>query len=800
MGKFSDALLSPPEPEKKEKREQFSFSDALLSGGAESGFVGNVPLGSVFTEENMGQQTDPAGMGTQFKTGFVDKPENKIKVYASARFPDMPEAERNSRYGVHQGEIVYLDDDGKLYRETPDTWINKLKRFAAETGPHLPTIVMSTIGAAAGPWTAMLGAAGGEGIRQSVGAIMGEPKTPIQAVTGMGKESALALGGEVAGAGISRGLGYLGAKRGGKLVAAAGRGRDLIDPAGIKRLEDLGGKFDIDLYPPQTTGSKRLAEKFKLLGDIESSAPIIQKAREKQGKQIDDAVYKFLDEIAPPETTSFRAGEKVVEAAKAGVKKPVLVRQAKAGPMYEKAFKETSVIDKKALSDELSRNTQKIKLLGEGKPEPDIEAMAKALDEKGIPAYMEVKEGKKAYSQRIGKDYKRLIKKEPPTKGGGIDTEQIKNLEDRNSSIKKALKGKPPKGFDAPTTELKINTSGAISEINDLLSATVPQDPSYKALNLVKEMIVSSGDSLQKLDRVKRSGIDNVLNRSGTSATLAREMNIVKDKLLSAMDVASPTYKKARKIYGDLSEEVTKQGKKTIAGDLAKLEGDKVITAAKKLFSSIDSSPTTVKRAKRLIKNQNPAAWDEAMRVHLQDLFESTKQSATGDITNTGGHFYKKVWGNTRQKKILEAAMDKNQFQNLSDFMTVLKRSGLILGKESATATRQAMMEEMQGPSLSRVVRVISRPLVTKEKIFGDQLLQSVLYKNAKQLAEVMTSEKAAVQLKKMMKLPPTVKKVLPQFTTFLTMVSKGSFSDYGKDTIPEKIKVMPQGRHRLTQ
>ena len=233
---------------------------------------------------------------------------------------------------------------------------------------------------------------------------------------------------------------------------------------------------------------------------------------------------------------------------------------------------------------------------------------------------------------------------------------------------------------------------------------------------------------------------------------------------------------------------------------MAKLEGDKVITAAKKLFSSIDSSPTTVKRAKRLIKNQNPAAWDEAMRVHLQDLFESTKQSATGDITNTGGHFYKKVWGNTRQKKILEAAMDKNQFQNLSDFMTVLKRSGLILGKESATATRQAMMEEMQGPSLSRVVRVISRPLVTKEKIFGDQLLQSVLYKNAKQLAEVMTSEKAAVQLKKMMKLPPTVKKVLPQFTTFLTMVSKGSFSDYGKDTIPEKIKVMPQGRHRLTQ
>lgn len=668
MRKWSDALLDTPEDKSvSSSRERVKWSDVVVNdAGPQDQFIGDVPLSSVMSKELFKDQKKPAGFGTHFLAGFADDPQTKLRIYAATRFPDLPEKERLKKYGINKGEIVYMGDDGNLYRETPNTWLQKLKRFSAETGAHTPAIVMSIIGSLGGPGLATLGAAGGEGIRKSVSAtVLKEPQTTTGNILSMAGEGAIAYGGDIAGRGIARGINRLGSMKGGKLAAQAGPLRGEIDPFEVAKMERYGKEFGIDLYSPQTTGSKRLADKFGLLGDLESSAPIIQAARKKQVEQIDNAVYSFLDTISTSNEPTSRTGQRLVDAAKKAIKEPVNIRRIKASPIYKKAYKTV------------------------------------------------------------------------------IDEDQVSKL------------------MEDPIISKAVNR--------------VRKDPVFK-----RELSKIDENNIQVFDLAKRY-IDDLIGQAQRSGknNRVRLLRSAKDDLIKILDSASPEYKRARSIFGELSEEVTKQGKKTILGDVAKLEGDKVIDATAKFLNSptVKRAPEIARKIRNAITKHDPEVWDNAISSHLQNLFESTKQSVTGGTTNIGGHFYKKAWGDLAQRKVLKQVMSPDSYNTLKRFMKVLERSGMILGGESATATRQVMLEELQGKTLGRVMRAATRPLYTKERLLGDRLLESILSKNARNLAEAMISEKAASQLKRMYQLSPTSQKLLPAVTNFLGMVSAGEFS-----------------------
>jgi hypothetical protein len=245
-------------------------------------------------------------------------------------------------------------------------------------------------------------------------------------------------------------------------------------------------------------------------------------------------------------------------------------------------------------------------------------------------------------------------------------------------------------------------------------------------------------------------------------------------------------------------------GKKTVVADVAKLENDQVTNAARRLFSSINASPENVARARKLIKKENPQAWDAALRTYLQDIFETTKGSATtGQAMNAGGHFWKKVFGNERQRKILKAAMTDQQYNALSNFMEVLKRSGIILGKESATATRTLALEEMKRQGESRMIMAVTRPLYTPKRLIGDTINEMMFGKYSKELADAMVSERAARQLAKMKQLKPGSAKLLNQFSTFLSMTLGGDFlrgDDFSGDVPPPSLKDRLLSRGDLQQ
>ena len=170
------------------------------------------------------------------------------------------------------------------------------------------------------------------------------------------------------------------------------------------------------------------------------------------------------------------------------------------------------------------------------------------------------------------------------------------------------------------------------------------------------------------------------------------------------------------------------------------------------------------------------------MRVYLQDIFESTKASVLGGSPNLGGWFYKKTIGDPSQRKILEAAMSNRQFRNLERFSDILRRTGLIFGKESATATRQEMLKEMKAASGSKLIDYFRNLEATRPATWmgGDQFLlwmQDTLFNRYnKELSEAMLSDKASARLRHIWQLSPKSKERIRQLGTFLGLVIGGEF------------------------
>ncbi len=677
MGKYSDMVLGGA-LEDDEKKPSRKISDMVL--GIPEVQREFTPTEEIDTRTGKPRlKYTPTGKSapkftTSIKAGFVDDPITKIKIYAKSR--GLPV----SRYRIVNGEIIYKDNDGKWYAEEKRLGAGKLKQIAGNIVPNIPSAILGGIGAAAGPWSPLLsplGAAGGEGIRKTVGALaFGEPQTTTQNLKDMATVAAMDLMFERGGAAIRGGIGAGGRRLGGNVAKQAGSDIKYIDLKDAAKIKKLGEYVGVDLTVPQTTGSKKLADKFNLLGDIDASAPIIQAARKRQQNQIQDAVDEFFDFISkPPKGGKLESGKKLVDAAKKSIERPIAIRQAKAAPIYEKAFKTSGPVD--------------------------VSEPLKSVDN----LFKDLPEGKTA-QRAVLKKVRRMFLKEEQVGGKTVFFQQ---------------------------------------------------------------------DNLKVLDNAKKA-IDKLLDGpegAAIEADMKRRLSIIKDKLTSAMDNASPEYKKARNIFGEYSKEVERQGKKNIVADVSKLENDQVVTASRRLFSSISSSPETMARARKLIVRESPDAWNGALRNHLQDVFEKTKDSAGGvDIsTNIGGMFFKRTLGDPAQRKILKAAMSPTQFDYFAKLGTVLERAGMILRKESATATRTEMMREIAGKKVTRVIEAQTRPMMTKWRIVGDWLNKYRLGNNSRELARAMTSETGHRQLNRVYQLSDGSERFIPALSVFLGMI-----------------------------
>lgn len=285
-----------------------------------------------------------ADFSTLYKASFVDDPAAAAKIFAKARFPNLPENEALKRYGYIDGQLVYVGEDGKIRLEQPNGVLNTAKGAVANiTGGGLPEIVGAGVGAVSGGLVgAGIGGSAGTAAKKIIGnTVFGEQQTPG------GNFKDIALSGAVNAATTLPA--YAGIKWAERLQADDLAKLNLADVKGTQ--EQLKRWGITSATPAQITQLKSLVDREKLLRDLPESADKLQAhTRDIQNPELRASFEKFLGDISPVKSPAIgsRMG---VEAARESIKGMEQSASAAAKPYYNAAANSPAVDQAKSVLD-----------------------------------------------------------------------------------------------------------------------------------------------------------------------------------------------------------------------------------------------------------------------------------------------------------------------------------------------------------------------------------------------------------------------------------------------------------------
>lgn len=391
---FADDLLGTKKDREKEKPspvQSIDFAQEIL-GRPKAGDEKFLPL-----RPQMKAISDPkkgADLLTSFVGGVPTDKKASIKYFAEKR--GIPE----SRYKIIDGEVAYLGDDGKFYKEIAGLG-SSLAYYAPDVLEALPEVATGIATAPAvltgpGGLAASAAATGGVSsaanmIRQQIGRqISGQEIDPTQtAISGL-----LGAGTQMIPGGASK-------------VVERNLVRDIasIDETALRDLLKKSQAQGIELTPAELTNLSSLMGQQRVVGNIPASSKTMQTFYEgRETQQIQPAVEKFLQSISKTEDIA-EAGSKGQSALLASKAELEAARERATEPLYRQAFELSDPVNVKPIVDKIdgllktAKGSQKTKLLKfkellyTEKPRLDAEGneiMAKVLDDR-LPSLQNAK-------------------------------------------------------------------------------------------------------------------------------------------------------------------------------------------------------------------------------------------------------------------------------------------------------------------------------------------------------------------------------------------------------------------------
>jgi hypothetical protein len=312
---------------KAETKPEKDYASGLLGGGEKP---------RVFSQdvyEHIDRQKAGADFTTLTKAAMVDDPQTKLRIFAKARFPKLDEKEALGRYGIVDGEVYYVDDDGKVHSEQPAG----LKNFAAGVTADLPAIAGgvagSVLGASGGPLGILAGGAGGAAGGKGYGKVIAnvafdEPQTVGGNIKDMATEALFDVGGNLLGMAFAKAL-------------TRGAARDIakLNTANVADIDKKAAQIGVELNVPQRTNLPSTKAKYDVLASMPTSRDIVADAATKQARQAENAAEGFISRVSKVADVD-EAGTIARDAAKKVIAKLTQERSAAARPLYKQAFTE----------------------------------------------------------------------------------------------------------------------------------------------------------------------------------------------------------------------------------------------------------------------------------------------------------------------------------------------------------------------------------------------------------------------------------------------------------------------------
>ncbi|CAB4187781.1 hypothetical protein UFOVP1169_2 [uncultured Caudovirales phage] len=293
---------------------------------------------------------DPARMapmatqaGASLPTGDMDK----VKFYASKRFPDMPIDQAVDQYFYKDDRLAYKGPGGKAFYEEPKMRLPTsgadvradAKALASGIGPAMSL----TGGTAAGLLASEMGPVASIGAATAGGTAMDLARQYLASKFAGEEKPGLDRALQAGGAGAEQGLAQILGNAFTKGAAFLGRTPTYDIPA-TSALRDAAQKFGISLTPAEETGNRTLLRRQKILGNSTEGENVFTDFYEGRNKDVGAAVKSMLNDISPAGSPRMASAEGV-SGAKEAIDAESRALSAKASPLYKEAESGTVPMD-----------------------------------------------------------------------------------------------------------------------------------------------------------------------------------------------------------------------------------------------------------------------------------------------------------------------------------------------------------------------------------------------------------------------------------------------------------------------
>lgn len=230
---------------------------------------------------------------------------------------------------------------------------------------------------------------------------------------------------------------------------------------------------------------------------------------------------------------------------------------------------------------------------------------------------------------------------------------------------------------------------------------------------------------------------------------------------LTAQLKQSDEYAKGSKLHKNLSPRVDAL-KEGVIGVLSKLKPIQAESVIQKLFGA--ATPNTIRQAKMILQQKDPALWDELMASWFEGEFIKAGNTAlqrSGEVVNLGPAFAQRL-NNPGTKAKIYAAMNTEQREVFDKLMGVLSA----LGRTPKGGSRTQMNQEVRGQMLDEAAPVVGKIAGAAQfwnapREIANWWKKASLGEYSQKLAELMTNPDSLSLLKEITRLPPNSERAI---------------------------------------